>query len=198
MEALAFIVVILGLIGLAFYFEAREKKRREKIAAIFENSEPQKSDEELLEDLHTKEKLAELLIQSKLVGDETTYQAVLDNRYDGELPLKRDDGGWLSIYDNLRILKIAGINHRTGIDKYVGRCESALVPEPKNEYDPNAIKVVAEDGHCLGYISSYNTDFVRSLAGDQFPKYCTAFIDSHVDDYDGHTFFTGYVYIVKS
>ena len=197
MEALIFILVLVALIGLAFYYDAKEKKRREKIAAIFENSEPKKSDEELLEDLQRQVKLAELLTQSKLVGDETTYQAILANTYDGDLPLRRDDGGWLSIYDNLRILKIAGINHRTGIDRYVGRLDCALVPEPNNKYDPNAIQVLAEDSHCLGYVSSYNTEFVRSLADDQFPMYCTAFIDEHTDEYDGHKFFTGYVYIVK-
>jgi hypothetical protein len=62
-------------------------------------------------------------------------------------------------------MEIAGINHRQGIGRYIGRVECALVPEPQNEYDPNAIKVVASDRHHLGYIPSDMADFVRSMAG---------------------------------
>ena len=68
------------------------------------------------------------------MGDTLTADS-LSSPYTGPLPERRDDGGWLSIYDNLRILKIAGINHRQGISRYVGSCAPS-VPEPDNEYDP--------------------------------------------------------------
>ena len=138
---------------------------------------------------------AEAMIQADIVGDIKTINSINDNSYSGPLPEKRSDGGFLSIYDNLRILKIAGINHRQGIDRYLGRVECALVPEPQNEYDPNAIKVVASDRHHLGYIPSDMTDFVRSMAGEEFPMRCTCFIDNIEDEFDGHKFFVGYVYI---
>ena len=139
----------------------------------------------------------EARIQAGIVGDHLTETAINDGTYTGPLPERRDDGGWLSIYDNLRILKIAGINHRQGISRYVGRVECALVPEPDNEYDPDAIKVVAEDRHHLGYIPSGQTEMVCWLAANEFPYRCTAFIEAHEDETDGHKFFTGHVYIKR-
>ena len=141
--------------------------------------------------------LAEALVQADIVGDHLTADRIKRNDYDGPLPERRDDGGWLSIYDNLRILKIAGINHRQGISRYVGRVECALVPEPDNEYDPDAIKIVAEDRHHLGYIPSGQTEMVCWLTANEFPYRCTAFIEAHEDETDGHKFFTGYVYIKR-
>ena len=134
-------------------------------------------------------------IQAGIVGDHLTETAINDGTYTGPLPERLGDGGWLSIYDNLRILKIAGINHRQGISRYVGRVECALVPEPDNEYDPDAIKIVAEDRHHLGYIPSGQTDLVCSLTANEFPYRCTAFIEACEDEDDGHKFFTGFVYI---
>lgn len=140
---------------------------------------------------------AQVLVQSEIAGDKISYGAILSDTYKGPWPERRNDGGWLSIYDNLRILKIAGINHRQGISRYVGRVECELVPEPDNEYDKDAIKVVAEDRHHLGYIPSGQTEMVRWMTAKEFPYRCTAFIDEHVDEIDGHKFFTGYVYIKR-
>ena len=137
----------------------------------------------------------EARIQAGIVGDHLTETAINDGTYTGPLPERLGDGGWLSIYDNLRILKIAGINHRQGISRYVGRVECALVPEPENEFDPDAIKIVAEDRHHLGYIPAGYSDMVCSWTANEFPYRCTAFIQEHEDETDGHQFFTGQVYI---
>ena len=146
-------------------------------------------------DLGTMAQRAQALIQAELVGDHLTETSINAGTYTGPLPERRDDGGWISIYDNLRIFKIAGINHRQGISRYVGRVECALVPEPDNEYDPDAIKIVAEDRHHLGYIPSGQTDLVCSLTANEFPYRCTAFIEEREDEDDGHKFFIGFVYI---
>ena len=138
---------------------------------------------------------AQALIQADLVGDHLTETSINAGNYTGPLPERRADGGWLSIYDNLRILKIAGINHRQGINRYVGRVNCALVPEPDNEYDPDAIKIVAEDRHHLGYIPSGQTDLVCSLTANEFPYRCTAFIEECEDEDGRHKFFIGFVYI---
>ena len=148
-------------------------------------------------DLGTMAQRAQALIQADLVGDHLTETSINAGTYTGPLPERRGDGGWLSIYDNLRIFKIAGINHRQGISRYVGRVECALVPEPDNEYDPDAIKIVAEDRHHLGYIPSGQTDTVCWLAANEFPYRCTAFIDECKDGTDGHKFFVGFVYIKR-
>jgi len=148
-------------------------------------------------DLGTMAQRAQALIQAELVGDHLTETSINSGTYTGPLPERRSDGGWLSIYDNLRILKIAGINYRQGISRYVGRVACALVPEPYNEYDPDAIKIVAEDRHHLGYIPSGQTDFVCSLTANEFPYRCTAFIEECEDEDDGRKFFVGFVYIKR-
>jgi len=140
-------------------------------------------------------RLAEAMIQAKAAGHDDDYEAMLDGTYRGPLPEPRDDGGYLSIYDDLRILKIAGINYRQGIIRYTGRVMAALVPEPQNEFDHDAIKIVAEDRHHLGYIPTYQTDFVRSLTDESFPYRCECHIYQAEDEDDGHKFFYGFVYI---
>lgn len=140
----------------------------------------------------------EVMIQSEIVGDDKTHKAVLDNNYDGPWPEKRNDGAYLSLYDNLRILKIAGINYCDKISRYTGQCVCALVPDPKNEFDPNAIKIVAEDGHKIGFIQSHQTDFVRSLSGENFPYRCLAVIQELEDEDDGHKFYNGRIYIKRA
>ena len=151
----------------------------------------------MLDNLKNETRRIEAYIQAGIVGDRLTVSAIESGTYTGPLPEHRGDGGWLSIYDNMRILKIAGINHRQGISRYVGRVECALVPEPDNEFDPDAIKIVAEDRHHLGYIPSGQTEMVCWLTANEFPYRCTAFIESHEDETDGHKFFVGYVYIKR-
>ena len=47
---------------------------------------------------------------------------------------------------------IAGITHRERIGDYLGEHVGTLEEEPDNPYDANAIKVLAADGHHLGYV----------------------------------------------
>ena len=140
----------------------------------------------------------EALIQAREAGHDDVHQQIEDGTYTGPWPERRSDGAWTSIFDDMRILSIAGINHRQGIVRYKGRNMAALVPEPSNEFDPNAIKVVAEDGHHLGYIHRDQTDMVRSWAHNHFPHYCVAMVLEHDDEDDGHRFFTGSLYIKKT
>ena len=141
--------------------------------------------------------LIEAMIQADETGHHDIRQQIEADTYQGPLPERRNDGGWTSIFDELRILSVAGINHRDGIVRYTGRNTVALVPEPKNEFDPQAIKVVAEDGHLLGYVHRHQTDMVRSWARDEFPMYCTCRIEEHDDEYDCHRFYTGFIYLLK-
>lgn len=139
----------------------------------------------------------EAYIQASIVHDDDATKAALDaGTYDGPLPERRGDGGWLSIYDGLRILSIAGINHRQQVDRYTGRNTVAIVPEPKNEFDPGALKVIAEDGHHLGYVGRDHQEMVRSWSRERWPYYCECIIrDAHEDD--GTIFYVGYLYIIK-
>ena len=196
--AILFIIILIGLGGLYFWYIAisvPEKMRHEQTQRELAKKLQEKKDADLLADIEMMARQAELMNQSDIVGDTMTHDALLNGTYDGPLPEKRSDGAYLSLYDNLRILKIAGINHRKGIARYVGRVDCVLVPEPENEFDPYAIKIIADDRHHLGYIPSNQTDFVRSLADDLLPYRCVAFIHALTDEDDGHQFFVGQVYI---
>jgi hypothetical protein len=67
---------------------------------------------------------------------------------------------------------IAGISHRDNIDDYLGEFVGTLEPEPTNAYDPNAIKILAPDGHHVGYVPADMTSEVRSVAALPCPCYC--------------------------
>ena len=156
---------------------------------------PQKSAEELLKDAEAIQQQMEAMIQADETERPDIRQQILDGTYQGPLPERRNDGGWTSIFDDLRILSIAGINHRDGINRYIGRNTIALVPEPTNEFDVNAIKVVAEDGHHLGYVHRNQTEMVRSWARGEFPMYCTCRIEEREDETDGYRFYIGFLYV---
>ena len=190
-----FIAFVIAIIATDRNKVPYEEQQKMLATGMFGDKTP--DDDQLIEDLHNEARRIQALIQADIVGDINTSSAIKSETYHGPLPEKRDDGGWPSIYDNLRILKIAGINYREGINRYVGRVNCALVPEPDNEYDPDAIKIVAEDRHHLGYIQSGQTDLVCSLTANEFPYRCTAIIEEHEDEGDGHHFFTGYVYIKR-
>ena len=200
MGILIFIIIVCVTVmmfkSLAHQHNSHEDVQRE-LAAKYTNQEQEKSDNGLLANARLLMRKTEAMIQADLAGNQTVHDAIMSNNYSGPLPERRDDGGWLSVFDNLRILKIAGINRREGIDRYVGRVDCALVPEPDNEFDPEAIKIVADDRHHLGYIPADQTAFVRSLTAEEFPYKATAFIEEKEDEVDGHRFFVGYVYIKR-
>ena len=189
------IVLIVGaIIAFIFLSDKNAYKTYEQIQHEVAGK-TEHNDDTMVADLQNETSRIEAFIQAGLVGDQLTIDAINAGSYNGPLPQKRSDGCWLSIYDNLRILKIAGINHRPDICRYVGRVECALVPEPDNEYDPDAIKIVASDRHLLGYIPAGYSDMVCSWTANEYPYRCTAFIQEHEDETDGHQFFTGQVYI---
>ena len=195
------ILIIIAIFAVIVIFASSRAKSHEQVqtelaAKMYVNHSTDDS-LDLTSETERMRRLAEAMIQAKAAGHDDDYEAILNGMYRGPLPEPRDDGGYLSIYDDLRILKIAGINYRQGINRYTGRVMSALVPEPANEFDPNAIKIVAEDRHHLGYISTDQTDFVRSLTDESFPYRCECHIYQAEDEDDGHKFFYGFVYIKR-
>ena len=202
MVLLFFIIIGLAVLFVWWLVTPNQSYRQRQLEAAqrIAKAESEKRDAEhddLLAKARQLMRQGEALIQAELAGKDTIRDAILSNSYSGPWPERRDDGGWLSVFDNLRILKIAGINRREGIDRYVGRVDCALVPEPDNEFDADAIKVVADDRHHLGYIPADQTAFVRSLTAEEFPYKATAFIEEKEDELDGHRFFVGYVYIKR-
>ena len=76
---------------------------------------------------------------------------------------------------------IAGMSHRDNIDDYLGEFKGTLEAEPTNAYDPNAIKVLANDGHHVGYVPKDMTSEIRNNA--TLPCACFCYIGENDGTY---------------
>lgn len=81
---------------------------------------------------------------------------------------------WPKDYSQFDIVEfnIAGMSHRDNIDEYLGEFKGTLEAEPDNAYDPNAIKVLAVDGHHVGYVPADMTSEIRDNATLPCPCFC--------------------------
>ena len=81
---------------------------------------------------------------------------------------------WPKDYNQFEVVQfnIAGMSYRENIDDYLGEFKGTLEAEPNNEYDPNAIKVLAADGHHVGYVPKDMTADVRKYATLPCPCFC--------------------------
>ena len=84
---------------------------------------------------------------------------------------------------------IAGMSYRENIDDYFGEFKGTLEAEPTNTYDPNAIKILAPDGHHVGYVPKDMTADVRKYA--TLP--CTCYF--YIGENDGIYFSDCYIII---
>lgn len=182
----------------------KEQEERERAEA----ERKKREHEEQMEKARRLVALSEVMKQAKMMGDTATYDAAMNLTYDGNLPEPREDGAWTSIYDDLRILKIAGMNYRGYLSAYMGQFKGVLVPEPTNDYDPFAIMVKVEDGKHVGYIKEDQTGMVRWMVGAEqplgeneptiFKPYkVDGFIDEREDE-DGRKYYDGCVYVRKN
>ena len=206
-------VVLIGGIAVFLWYMDRENKKLKEQRERMEEEErcererKEAEDIKLMNDLKKKAAKIEVMKQAKMMGDTDTYDSAMKLTYHGKLPELREDGAWTSIYDDLRILKIAGMNYRGNLSAYVGQFKGVLVPEPKNEYDPFAIMVKVEDGKHVGYIKEEQTGMVRTWVGAEqlgfeeptiFKPYrVEGFIDEREDE-DGRKYYDGCVYLKKN
>ena len=81
---------------------------------------------------------------------------------------------WPKDYNQFEVVQfnIAGISHRENIGDYLGEFKGTLKAEPTNPYDPNAIKVLAADGHHVGYVPKDMTKEIRDNAQLPCPCFC--------------------------
>lgn len=69
---------------------------------------------------------------------------------------------------------IAGLTHAKNIGNYIGEFVGTIEADPTNPYDSNAIKVLAPDGHQVGYVPKDQTHRVRNFTS--LPCSCFCFI----------------------
>lgn len=208
----ALLITMAGIALLVWFFQW-DRKRSVRLMKEQEEQERVEAERKRREHGEQMEKarrlmaLSEVMKQAKMMGDTATYDSAMNLTYEGNLPELREDGAWTSIYDDLRILKIAGMNYRGNLSAYVGQFKGVLVPEPKNEYDPFAIMVKVEDGKHVGYIKEEQTGMVRTWVGAEqlgfeeptiFKPYrVDGFIDEREDE-DGRKYYDGCVYLKKN
>ena len=69
---------------------------------------------------------------------------------------------------------IAGITYGDNVDDHLGEFAATLEQEPTNEYDPNAIKILAQNGDRIGYVPKDIISNVRAFT--QLPCKCYCYI----------------------
>lgn len=90
---------------------------------------------------------------------------------------------WPKDYSQFDIVEfnIAGMSHRDNINNYLGEFQGTLEAEPTNAYDSNAIKVLAADGHHVGYVPKDMTDEIRKES--TLPCSCFCYIGCKEETY---------------
>ena len=174
---------LIAVIGLIIYVWVTNKQKQEEKERIAQQEEEQRRERERQESEHKKMRetaarliaMTEMLNQAKAVGDDFTVESIQRHIYHGELPTE-SQGQWSSMYDNLMIVKIAGINYRGNLSAYVGKFKGVLKPEPKNDYDPNAIGIPFADEYfnvstidiegVTKTAQKFNPDGIMTLATD--------------------------------
>ena len=207
MDIIGMIALGAGIALFMWYMNKESKKMKEQQEKM---EEEQRRERERQEAEHKKMRetaarliaMTEMLNQAKAVGDDFTVESIQRHIYHGDLPTE-SHGQWSSMYDNLMIVKIAGINYRGNLSAYVGKFKGVLKPEPKNDYDPNAIMIKCEDGKHLGYVPEDETEDVRAFIGADGVDFLPYRIEGEIeecedfDDDDERKFFVGRIYVVR-
>lgn len=68
--------------------------------------------------------------------------------------------------------QIAGITHGEHINDHLGEFVATLVPDPTNPYDANAIKIMTDNGHRVGYVPRDTTSDIRNFYALPCSCYC--------------------------
>ena len=156
---------IIILVALAIYIihaliEERKEKQNEPVE---ENPQQQPIKFELLND-NSDPQPAEPVVQK------LEYFCIKDKGY--HVSVWPKDAGMQNL--DYIDFPIAGITHRERIGDYLGERAGALEEEPDNPYDANAIKVLAADGHHLGYVPRDYIFDVRKFT--TLPSKCYVYI----------------------
>lgn len=201
------IVVFLLIVGLNYYDHQKEKEKQEREKIEIQQRADEKKRQKEYE---TNLLLSEVARQATLINDQTVLKAVKNDSYNGPIPQRWENGDtYNSIFpDRLLIISIAGINFKRGLSNCIGDFNGVILPDPKNDYDPNAIKIKNSDNKELGYIPENLTQIVRDFIGHsdvendaKWRHRITGHISDHYDwNYDTNRerrYFTGYINITN-
>lgn len=182
-----FIILVVVMFALYAVRELTKKPKAEQQNVQVEPVKEVKPTPKRFDPKDLSKELRNLYYEARNYLDYDVYHAIEKGTYDGPT--------WLPKYDDMFIYDIKGINYRTGISKYVYDGPGYLQPSPRNRHDPNAIKVMSEDGHHLGFVDKDYTSAVRELTNNQFP-YPIKFSIHEEEDYDNRHFYYG-TFVIK-
>lgn len=130
----------------------------------------------------------------------TTMRVVVGSLDDKDVPVQqlryfciKDNGYHVSVWPKDRAqfdvieFSIAGITHGEHVDDHLGEFIAALIADPDNQYDPQAIKIVTREDHRIGYVPRDMTSEVRSVT--TLPCTCYCYIGTY-HNADGPHYFT--------
>lgn len=136
----------------------------------------------------------------------TTMRVVVGSIDNKDVPVQqlryfsvKDKGYHVSVWPKDRAqfdiveFPIAGITHGEHVDDHLGEFIAALVADPDNQYDPQAIKIVTREGHRVGFVPRDMTSDVRRVT--TLPCTCYCYIGTY-HHADGPHYFT-HCYIDK-
>lgn len=172
---MVFIIIILAA---AFILYKSMKKKEKEPAAT--NQQPMHFD--LLDDNGDPIKESKPQVKVVIGGrnsdapvQELQYFCIKDKGY--HVSVWPKDQGQFDIIE----FPIAGMSHRDNIDDYLGEFKGTLEAEPTNPYDTNAIKVLAPDGHHVGYVPKDITAEIRNETN--LPCSCFCYIGCNEKTY---------------
>ena len=171
------LLIIVSALVVAIYLTIKREKKDNILSQQFTQELQQQPKNNVLSQAER-----EAARQAEEVFDDETYLSILNGHYQGPLPEHIVGSHWTDLYPDKYRTKIAGINFRKGI-KHMAHTyfDAMLYPDTKNEYDPNAIKIVSMDYKHLGYVPAIETSSVRSFIEDNLPYPCRAFIGESSD-----------------
>lgn len=170
------IIVIIIIAIVAYYFYRRDKK-------VKECQEPEPSDSQPMQfDLLDENGDPIKRVPS---GSPAGKVKVVIGGGDSDAPIQelqyfciKDKGYHISVWPKNQHIgeylefPIAGLNYRKNINKYLGEFPGYLEAEPTNNYDPNAIKILAYDSHHVGYVPKEMTTEIRNNVTLPCPCFC--------------------------
>lgn len=166
---IVFLIVL--AIGLAVYAIQVRKKNEQKSQPIHfdlldDDGNPIKEDSPISETSQSKVKVVVGGGDSDAPVQKLKYFCVKDKGY--HVTVWSKDQSQFDIIE----FPVSGMSHRDNIDDYLGEFKGTLEAEPTNTYDPNAIKVLAPDGHHVGYVPAEMTSEIRNNATLPCPCFC--------------------------
>lgn len=139
--------------------------------------------------------------QAEAANDLATLEALRTNTYTGSMPEQKPDGTYTHYTSTVYTFSIAGINFRKKSE--LRRCTdrlffARLIPEPDNQFDPDAIKIIHEANIHVGYVPSSYTSLVHSLVSRSlltFPALCFGEISSNTESDTRRHYYSGCIHL---